>query len=76
MVARGEVEDTTLKAKDSPSEDRPFRGEGPNTSAIVLKKKGLQRFFSGDLQKRETKKVFPTKISARLLAFFNKILTG
>ena len=60
---RGGVEDTRLEAKakdtkkseakDSPSEDRTFRGQGqgPRTQAQVFsKKKGLQNFFSGDLQ--------------------------
>ena len=73
MVSRGGVENTRLeakakdtkksevKAKDSPSENRPSRGQGQecsrprlrtkDTSASVLKKKkGLQKFFSGDLQ--------------------------
>ena len=69
---RDGVEDTRLEAKDtkkseakdSPTEDRPSRGEGqkcsrPRTQAQVLsKKKGLHKIFSGDLQKE---KVF-TKI--------------
>ena len=47
------------KAKDSLSEDRPSRGQGQecsrprtkDTAASVLqKKKGLQKFFSGNLQ--------------------------
>ena len=38
------------------------------------RKKGPQKFFLGDLQKRKTKKVF-AKFSARFLAFSNKILT-
>ena len=43
------------KAKDSPSEDRPSRGQGqecsrPRTQVQSTKKKGLQNFFSGDLQ--------------------------
>ena len=36
--------------------------------------KGLQKFFSGILHVRKTKKSV-RKISARFLAFFNKILT-
>ena len=46
------------KAKDSLSEDRTSRGQGQecsrprtkDTGASILKKKGLQNFFSGDLQ--------------------------
>ena len=40
-------------------------------------KKGLQKFFSGDFQKRKTKKNKKglCKFSARFLAFFNKVLT-
>ena len=63
------------KAKDSLSEDRPFRGQGQecsrprprtkdtSTSALQKKKEGLHKNFSGDLQKK--KKVF-TKISSDL----------
>ena len=57
---RGGVEDTRLEAKDSLSEDRTSQGQGQecsrprprtkDTAASVLKKKGLQKFFSGDLQ--------------------------
>ena len=60
---RGGVEDTRLEAKakdtkkseakdkDSFSEDRPSRGQGPRTQARAFsKKKTLQKFFSGDLQ--------------------------
>ena len=48
------------KAKDSPFEDRPSQGQAKDTGTSVLqkKKKGLQNFFLGDLQKRKTKKVF------------------
>ena len=48
----------------------------PRTQAQVFSKKknGLQKFFSGDLQERKTKKLF-AKFSARFLAFSNKILT-
>ena len=46
------------KAKDSLSEDRPFRGQGQKCSrprtkdaaATVLQKKGPQKSFSGNLQ--------------------------
>ena len=48
------------EAKDSLSEDRPSRGQGQkcsrprprtkDTAASVLKKKGLQKSFSGNLQ--------------------------
>ena len=50
------------KTKDSLSEDRHSRGQGQecsrprprteDTNASVLKKKGLQKYFSGDLQKK------------------------
>ena len=51
----GEVEDTRLEAKDSPSEDRHTRGQGqgPRIQTQVFSKKGLQNFFSGDLQKKK-----------------------
>ena len=61
-IGRGGVEDTRLeaKAKDGLSEDRTSRSQGQecsrprprtkDTSASVLQKKGLQNFFSGDLQ--------------------------
>ena len=44
------------EAKDSPSEDRSSQGQGPRTQAQVfskksdLKRKSLQKYFSGDLQ--------------------------
>ena len=66
LFTRGGVQDTRLEAKDtkkseakdSLSEDRPSQGQGEecsrprtkNTAASVLKKKGLQKRFSGDLQ--------------------------
>ena len=42
------------EAKDSLSEDRYSRGQGPRTQAQVLskKKKGLHKNFSGDLHKK------------------------
>ena len=71
------------KAKDTKkirgqSQGLPFRGQTllqPRTKgkgAIVLQeKKGLQKFFSGTLQKTRTK----NKFSAGFLALSNKILT-
>ena len=63
LNCRGGVEDTRLeakaKAKDSLSEDRTSRGQGQQCSrprtedtgaSVLLQKKGLQKFFSGDLQ--------------------------
>ena len=60
---RLEAKDTKkseAKAKNSLSEDRPSRsqgqeargqGQGPRTQAqAISKKKGFQKFFSGDLQ--------------------------
>ena len=41
LLASGGVEDTRLeaKAKDSPSDDRSSRGQGPRTQAQVFSKK-------------------------------------
>ena len=63
IYGRGGVEDTRLeakakdtknseaKAKDSLSEDRPSRGQGPRTQPQVFsKKESLQNSFLGDLQ--------------------------
>ena len=78
-------------AKDSPSEDRPSRGQGQecsrprtkDTAASVLYKKKEKRFskkFLGDLQKKQ-KKVFANfslsqkKNKKRFLTFSNKLLT-
>ena len=70
VLIRGGVEDTKLeakdtkksqaKAKDSASENRPSRGQGPRLPAQVFSKikKGLQNNFSGDLQKRPSKIFF------------------
>ena len=48
VINRGEVEDTKKsesEAKDSPSEDRPSRGQGPRTQAQVFSKKRSSKFF-------------------------------
>ena len=53
-------------AKDSPSENRPSRGQGQECSRprtrtqaqVFSKKKGLQKFFSGVLQKKGHQKFF------------------
>ena len=64
VQSRGGVEDTRLEAKDTKKirgQGQPFRGqnlsrprtgmlEAKDTAASVLQKKGLQKFFSGDLQ--------------------------
>ena len=74
LISRGGVEDTRLeakakdttksevKAKDSPFEDRPSRGQEQecsrprprteDTGASVLQKKRSSKKFSGDLQKK------------------------
>ena len=55
------------KTKDSLSEDRQSRDQGQecsrprteDTNASVLKKKGFQKFFSGDLKKKKrSRKIF------------------
>ena len=69
IVTRGGVEDTRLeakdtkkseaKAKDSPSEDRPSRGQGPKTQAQVLsKKKVFRKFFQAISRKNRFAKNF------------------
>ena len=82
MNIRGGVEDTRLEAKakdtkkseakDTPSEDRPSRGQGQecsmpkprtkDTGASVLQKQkketGLQNFFSDDIQKKGLQNFF------------------
>ena len=70
-----------VKAKDSPSEDRPSRGQGQECSrprrrtkdagASVLQEKGLQKYFSSDLQRNKTKK----KVFKNLFQAIYKILT-
>ena len=57
-----------FEAKDSLSEDRPYRGQGqecsrPRTkdtgaSVLLKKKKGLQKYFSGDFQFIGLPKIF------------------
>ena len=72
------------EAKDSLSEDRHSRGQGPRTQAQVLskrKKKGLHKNFLGDLQKKKvftkifqaisTKKRFPKHFSSPPQSFNN-----
>ena len=66
VTKRSGVEDTRLKAKDSPSVDRLSRGQRQecsrprteDTNASALKKKNLQKIFSGDLQKKGLQKNF------------------
>ena len=72
VINRGGVEDTRLetkaknkkkceaKVKDSPSEDRPSRGQGqrPKTQVQVFSKKKSSNFFSGNFQKKDLKKGF------------------
>ena len=55
LLARGGVVDTRLEAK---AKDRPSEAKAKDTDARVLqkKKKGLQKFFSGDLYLRKPKK--------------------
>ena len=74
-----EVESRTQKkseAKDSFSEDRHSRGQGPRTQAQMRspkKKKGLRKNFSGDLQKKKKKglhKNFPSDLHKKM--FSNK----
>ena len=68
---RGGVEDTRLevkakntkkiraKAKDSPSEDRPFRVQRPRTQAQVSsKKKVFKIFFQAFSKKKSLRKIF------------------
>ena len=52
VITGGGVEDTRLEAKDSPSEDRPSRGQGQECSrprtkdtGASVKKKSLKQFF-------------------------------
>ena len=69
------------EAKDSPSEDRPFRGQGQecsmprprtnNTSVSVLRK-GLQKFFSGDLKKKKKREGLHKNFSGAPQNFNNK----
>ena len=75
IVIRGEVEDTRLEAKAKDTKKFQGQGQGPRTQAQVFsKKKVFKKFFSGDLHLRKTKKDL-RKVSAKFLAFFNKIST-
>ena len=95
LWTRGGVDDTRLEAKakdtkkkceakDSPSEDRPSRGQGQvcsksrskDTDASVLQKekKGLQKFFFWKFPIAGHKKGL-RKFSARFPMFSNKIST-
>ena len=71
IVIRGEVEDTRLEAKAK--DTKKFRGQGHRRKCSP-KKKVFKNFFSGDLHLRKTKKDL-RKVSAKFLAFFNKIST-
>ena len=57
---RGKVEDTRLEAKDRPSQ--AYGPRRPDASALRKnKKKGLQKFISGDLYKNVFKIFFQAK---------------
>ena len=59
LAIRVVVEDTRLEAKDSLSEDRPSRGQGPRTQRQVFsKKKGHQKSFSGNFQFKGVARIF------------------
>ena len=79
------------KAKDSLSEDRPSRGQGQecsrprprtkDTAASVLKKKRLQKSFSGNLQFKGVARIFDwgglnhkshAMTSSKICLFFTK----
>ena len=76
MKTRGGAEDTRLKTKDTKNleakaKNRPSRGQGPRTQTQVFsKKKGLQKFFLGDLKKKSSKIFFQAK------KVFKKFLSG
>ena len=75
IVIRGEVEDTRLEAKAKDTTKFRGQGQGPRTQAQVFsKKKVFKNFFSGDLYLRKANKDL-CKVSAKFLAFFNKIST-
>ena len=71
LNVRGGVEETRLEAKAKNT--KKFRGQGQgqtlsrprprtkDTDASVLKKKSLQKFFSGDFKKKVFKIFFQTK---------------
>ena len=58
-----------------PSEDRTSRGQEPRTQAQVFsKKKVLQKFFSGDLQRTKVvKEIFQAISRRRYLQIFRKV---
>ena len=58
---------TKYEAKDSPSENRHFQGQEPRTQAKVFSqtKKGLQKFFSGNLQEKKVFKNFFQALSTK-----------
>ena len=58
--------------KSSKAKDRPSQGQGHRSKCSP--KKSLQKFFSGDLHLRKTKKGL-RKFFARFLAFSNNIST-
>ena len=65
------------KAKDSLSEDRHSRGQGPRTQAQVLskKKKGLHKNFSSDLHQNTFSKKF-FKRSTKILTIQKLVLSS
>ena len=65
----------TQKNFEAKAKDRPSRGQGQgHRRKCSPKKKVFKKFFSGDLHLRKTKKDL-RKVSAKFLAFFNKIST-
>ena len=60
--------------KNSVAKDRPSRGQGQGHRSKCSPKKSLQKFFSGNLHLRKTKKGL-RKFFARFLAFSNNIST-
>ena len=87
-MCRGGVEDTRLEAKDSPFEDRPFRGQGQkcpkprtkNTGASVLQKeKVFKKLFRRSPTKKGLQNFFQAFSKKKVFNFFfqaiYKILT-
>ena len=61
----------TQKNFEAKAKNRPSRGQGPRTQAQVFsKKKGLQKFFSGDLKNKGLKNFFQAKRSSKI--FFRR----
>ena len=80
-MPRTQKQKTEAKTKDSPSEDRPSRGQGqecsrPRTQAQVFSiKKGLQENFSGYLQiKKSLQKFFSGDLQKKKKIFARKFV--